>query len=89
MQPFYKDPEDTHERFDIYTREEWGALPPKNFEVMTTLSERVIFSYDLKIDECKTKEDCGEAVRELQRRHMKEGSDDIKYKYVLLEISLK
>jgi hypothetical protein len=73
---------DIYGKFNIFTREEWGALPPKSFEPIEKRSERVIFSYDLKVDECKTREECAETVRELQRRHMSEGADDIRYKYV-------
>ncbi|XP_054260727.1 peptidoglycan recognition protein 4-like [Macrosteles quadrilineatus] len=76
-------PLDTVEKFEIFTREEWGALPPKGFKILSNRGERVIFTYDIQTDECKTTEECAEVVRDMQKKHMDEGSDDIKYNFLI------
>lgn len=66
---------------EIVKRDEWGALAPKATEPLNHPPIKAIFTYDLKINPCKSKEECIKAMQDLQRRHMvDENSEDIKYK---------
>lgn len=64
------------------TREEWGALPPKDTEEDETMkfpAEYLVLDHT-NTEPCLKKEDCIKVVQEMQKRHMEEGMSDIRHR---------
>lgn len=68
---------------NMISRDEWGAVPPKGqIPAFDVPGLHVVLTLKTQFKECKTKEDCMQKVKEMQRLHMEDwGLPDIAYKY--------
>lgn len=71
-----------HKMAKIYPRVDWSgdAQPPRNEVPMVHPIKKVMYHFDTDMDVCTNWHDCIHAMQVLQKRHMLEGADDIKFK---------
>lgn len=61
------------------TRDQWGALPPKSVDTHKLPLTHLRFT-DTDTETCEGPEACHKLLLDIQKKHMDEGSSDIKYK---------
>lgn len=64
----------------LVTRDEWGALPPKSPGEPLKLPVLYVRYTFLKMKECFKVDECIPFMKQLQKKSMDEGLDDIPYK---------
>nr|BBK26508.1 peptidoglycan recognition protein 9 [Nephotettix cincticeps] len=86
------EPEDAHELaedVDLITREEWGAVEPRDAKIIKLPAFHVIFTYctDAELRKwplCKTQEECSKTMQDMQKYYMEEENiRDIPYNFVV------
>ncbi|XP_054260580.1 uncharacterized protein LOC128985218 [Macrosteles quadrilineatus] len=86
-QPFQEMPEigpegDYQEPLHFVSREEWGALPPKDPIPNDKFPLKyVVYTMSTRRHTCLARADCIGVLQRLQKKHMNEGMSDIAYNF--------
>ncbi|XP_054259185.1 peptidoglycan-recognition protein 2-like [Macrosteles quadrilineatus] len=74
-----------HKMAKIYPRIDWSgqATYPKNEVPMVHPIKKVMFHFNTDVDVCTSWIDCIHTMQVLQKRHLLEGSDDIKFNFLI------